>query len=184
MLKWMTTRVRNLGLIGVALSLLVSALLLSHASPYHPGLAPAAGYQVRNLTAPADFAAGYLKELQALLDVTPCTYEILGWGSDRAFYYRSVCHGQLQVWQADPLQPNDTRLAHSLPSNLFNEHLSKRTVLDRVHVPSARPVTIEPWVREVNLQNEGYPSPDGRWLALVAERVYGPQDVLLITDQP
>ena len=180
----MPRRFQRLAWVGVGLIILTGVIVLSRLSPYRPGLAAAPGYAMHNLTEPDGLAAGYIKELQALLDVTPCTYEILGWGPDSALYYRAVCHGQLQVWRVNPDQPDHARSVYSLPNGLFTERLPKSLVLDRVRVPAVRPLAVEPWVREVNLRSEGYPSPDGRWLAIVAERVYGPQDVLLLTDRP
>lgn len=171
--------------LGVSTLLLAAVVvILSQVSPYRPGLAPARGYEMRNATAPTGLAAGYLKEVQAWLDVTPCEYEILGWGQDGALYYRADCGGQLQAWRAQPDDLASAKRVPVVPNQLVNERLLKAVVLDRVRVPAARPVTVEPWVREVNLRSSGYPSPDGRWLAFVAERVYGPQDVLLLAEAP
>jgi hypothetical protein len=172
-------------LLGAAtlLLFLAAALALGRLSPYHPGLAPAPGYVLRNVTAPAGFVAGYLKEIQAFIEVTPCDYEILGWGPDGALYYRAQCRGTRQAWRAHPDDPGPARPA-AVPGALSTASLSRLVVLDRVRVPTARPLSVEPWVREVNLQSMGYPSPDGRWVAFVAERVYGPQDVLLLREAP
>jgi hypothetical protein len=39
-------------------------------------------------------------------------------------------------------------------------------------------------VRELYLRSQPYPSPDGVWLAFVTQHLYGPQDVLLLTEAP
>jgi hypothetical protein len=156
--------------------------LLSQISPHRPGLSPAPGYVMRNVTPPEGFLAGYVREVQAWLEVTPCEYAILGWADDGALYYEANCRRQLQVWRAHPDDRADAARVAAAPSGLARESVLKQVVLDRVWVPTVLPQSVEPWVREVNLRSLGYPSPDGRWLAFVAERVYGPQDVLLLTE--
>ncbi|MCC6192583.1 MAG: hypothetical protein IT318_26455 [Anaerolineales bacterium] len=175
---------RHVILATVAVVIVTATFLCVRTSPYRPGLSPAPGYLMRNLTEPEGFVAGYVREVQAWWDITPCEYEVLGWADDGTLYYRANCSGDLQVWRAYPDEGARAAAVNTAPGGLTRDSVLKAVVLDHVRVLTARPVHVEPWVREVNLRSSGYPSPDGRWLAFVAERVYGPQDVLVLAEAP
>ena len=172
-------------MIGAAILLLAAVLAaVSRSSPYSPGLAPAPGYRLWNATQPRGLLAAYGKSIQQLLDIRDCQYEILGWSSDGVLYFQGGCGGQSLPWRTVPDQPASVLPVAAAPPGLYREPVLKAILLDRVRAPGVWPVNAEPYTRDVIVQSMPYTSPDGRWLAFVAERVYGPQDVLLLTEAP
>ncbi len=172
-------------MIGAAISLLAVVLAaVSRSSPYSPGLAPGAGYRLWNATEPRGLLAAYGKSIQQWLDIRDCQYEVLGWSSDGVLYFQGGCGGQSLSWRAVPDRPGSVLPVAAAPPGLYRDPVLKAILLDRVRAPGVRPVSAEPYTRDVYVRSMPYPSPDGRWLAFVAERVYGPQDVLLLIEAP
>jgi hypothetical protein len=177
-------RLRYPALLSLGLAVTLALIGLSQVSPYYSGLSPRPGHRLWNATQPRGFLAGAFKEMQGFFEIQPCEYEILGWGPDGALYYRAQCRSQLQVWRAQPNAPASAQPAKALPPHLAAEQLPKQVGLSQVYAAGVWPVSAEPEVREMLVYSQVYPSPDGRWFAFVTRRIYGPQDVLLLTTTP
>ena len=64
---------------------------------YSAALSAAPGYEAIWVTEPS-FPAGYVKTGQIILELQPCTYELLGW-QEETLYYQSNCQENIQFWQ-------------------------------------------------------------------------------------
>lgn len=148
---------------------------------YHPALAAAPGYRMELVTSPG-FFGGIVKASQNLTEQIPCEYELLGWNTDNQLYYQATCDGETQVWQYDPNRPNSHTRVSSDPTNLNASVISEDTVLEMVRVVSIKPKKYELATRRMHLKSKGGVSPDGNWIAIIAQHTYGTQDVLLLTD--
>lgn len=147
---------------------------------YQPAVVAAPGREMRWPTKP-DLLGSVVKRFQATLDIRPCDLAILGWNLDGELFYQESCQGgPFQVWAYDPDQDRRPRPVAAAPANLVQETLPRSAVLERVRVPSVRPTDAEPMVRNLEVRVDGLASPDGRWVAVVARHVYGPEDVIVL----
>lgn len=157
--------------------LTIFAVLVLH---YQPALSAAPGYEMLFVTKPSLWE-NPIRVWQRFTEQRPCEYQILGWGADNRLYYKAVCSTETQVWGYAPYQaPNPTA---SVPNELIQNTLSKGNVLDLVRADGVRPREYEPVTRPLLLKSEGYLSPDGRWIAIVTQHVYGPQDIVVLTSK-
>ncbi len=136
---------------------------------YQPALTAAPGYHLDLVTEPG-FFGGTVKAAQSIAELEPCAYTPLFWDSDNRLYYQAICEGTTQLWQYNPtshfLQP-----VSMIPPNLSTTTISKNIVKTMVQNNSAGV--------DLSLKSNGYVSPNGQWVALVSQHVYGPQDVLV-----
>lgn len=146
---------------------------------YQPGLQPAPGYEMTELTQPGNAVAGFVKSVQSFVDYKPCDYTLLGWSDENTLYYEAECKHTLETWEFNTGIDAEPQRTDAVPSTLFLDGLAREDALNTVFAEGVRPASAEPPTRELYL-SEQIVSPDGRWLAIVAERVYGPEDVLLL----
>ncbi len=77
-------------------------------------------------------------------------------------------------------------LSHTLvsntPPNLSSFAVSENTVLKMVRADGVKPETVEPETRPILLKSKGFVSPDGRWMAIVTQHIYGTQDVIILAE--
>lgn len=157
---------------------IVSFPLVYH---YHPALVAAPGYRMDLVTAPG-FFGGIVKASQNLTEQIPCEYELLGWSTDNQLYYQATCDGEAQVWQYSPNRPSSHTQVSSNPTSLSASTISEDAVLEMVRAGGVKPEKYEPATRRIHLKSKGIVSPDGDWIAIIAQHIYGTQDVIVLTD--
>ena len=145
---------------------------------YHPALVAAPGYRMNLVTSPG-FLGGIVKMSQNMTEQTPCEYELLGWSADNRLYYRATCDGETQAWQYAPNQPNSHTRVSSNPTNPSVSTISESAVLEMVRADHVKPKKDEPAIRRIHLKSQGVVSPDGNWIAIIAQHLYSTQDVLV-----
>jgi hypothetical protein len=69
----------------------------------------------------------------------------------------------------------------AIPITLNRVVVSANDAVDWVYAGSVRPASAEPMARELAIRHhEALVSGDGRYLALIARHLYGPEDVLVL----
>ncbi len=159
-------------------SLIIFAVGVLH---YQPALSAAPGYEMLFVTKPG-LLENSIRVWQRVTEQRPCEYRILGWSADNRLYYKAACGTETQVWEyTTPYEsPNPTA---SVPNGLIQNTLSKGNVLNLVRADGVRPREYEPVTRPLLLKSEGYLSHDGRWIAIVTQHIYGPQDIVVLTSK-
>lgn len=147
---------------------------------YHPALEAAPGYNMQLVTDPG-FGKGVVKASQSLVEITPCTYELLGWNADNWLYYQQTCDTKRETWKYSPRQSN-SHTQTLLQTSLNSETVSKNTALDMVRAYGVKPESAEPSTRSISLISEGFASPDNHWTAIVSQHIYGAQDIVILTN--
>ena len=148
---------------------------------YQPALVAAPDYRMQWVTNPG-FLGGVIKAAQNSVDKTPCKYELLGWSTDNQLYYQANCSKETQLWQYSPTQESSQRAGSSPPANLDVATVSENRVLGMVRAEGVRPQTYESGTRPILLKSDGLLSPDGKWIAVVTQHIYGTQDLIILTD--
>jgi hypothetical protein len=148
---------------------------------YQPALVATSGVGMQWVTNPG-FFGGIIKASQNLVERTPCEYELLGWSTDNRFYYRAMCSAETQIWQYSPMQSGSPMQVSSSPVNLGMSAVSENTILEMVRAEGVRPAVYEPVTRPILLKSRGVVSPDGQWIAIVTQHIYGTQDVIILTN--
>ncbi len=164
--------------------LLVLTLLAILAFPwfyhYEPAVIAAPGHDLRWPTEPG-LLDGVIKRIQITLERRPCTYTLLGWSADQTLYYQSVCNSTgAQVWAYSLVQQASAQPVTAAPPNLSVDLRPHSQVLELVQIPSIYPPEAEPSTRSISVRDHGLASPAGRWIAIVARHIYGPEDVLIV----
>ncbi|MBI4758943.1 MAG: hypothetical protein HY783_08115, partial [Chloroflexi bacterium] len=104
-----------------------------------------------------------------------------GWTAEEMLYYRAECGKKdPQVWGFAPGRDERPQPVASAPPNLV-VGWPREPVLNWVRSPGIWPAKEEPNVRRVTVQESGVASPDARWVAVVARHIYGPEDVVVLT---
>jgi len=174
-------RVRRAALLTIlaliVILLTVFAVLVLH---YQPALSAAPGYEMMFVTKPRLWE-NPIRVWQRVTEQRPCEYQILGWSADNRLYYKATCGTETQVWEYS-LNRESSQTA-SLPNAAIQNTLSKGNVLDMVRAAGVWPREYEPETRPLLLKSEGYPSPDGRMIAIVTQHVYGPQDIVILSSK-
>ncbi len=159
-------------------TVLLTAIALFSYLRYRPALLAAPGYTLHNVTDPG-ILHGRIKTLQTIAEQVPCTYQLLGWQSGDAFYYRSECDGNGRIWRYviadDAVEP-----AAAAPDGLYAAPIPASDVIEGV-LADVYPRDLATVSRETFIVGDALSSPDGRTIALISRHVYGPQDVLLLT---
>jgi hypothetical protein len=165
-----------------AVCLLVLALVCFFAfAPYRPAVKAAEGYRMIVPTAPSFFMRG-LRNAQAIAEVTPCEYRLLGWQHETLFYQSTCGNTSLRTWQFSPdtMQQPIEHLGSPI-QNLYANPTSHAATLAQVIAQDVYPPEAEHSVRVLYVARSGLLSPGGEWLALIAQRVYSTQDVIVVT---
>jgi len=191
-LAWLIARERGrvwrrkrLYLLAIALAAVLAFPLLMR---YRPAFKAAPGVEVRIVDKPG-LLAGAVKSCQAAAEVRECQYELLGWADAQTLVYRQWCGG---YYDMSDWRPGD-------PQPLHAYHLNTDAILpfdgdpDALSRETCRPSQcVSPALGEKQLFPLGYLpgqykdaliTPDGRWVAFTAEHVYGPEDLLVISNQ-
>ena len=150
---------------------------------YQPAVVAAPGCEMRWPTRPA-LGASVVKSYQRFFETRPCEYTVLGWSAEGTLYYQEACRDNLpQVWAYDLEKGSQPYRVETSPRDLLQETVPRRLILEMVRSPGVRPADAEPMVRELEVRVDGLASPDGRWVAVVARHIYGPEDVIVLGRQ-
>lgn len=172
----------------VTRSLLVLTLLAILAFPwffhYDAAVVAAPGYTLRWPTQPG-WLEGVVKRTQIATEHRPCTYTLLGWSTGPMLYYQAACgHAAIQTWAYNPNTPTSAMPVTTAPTDLATDVRAHSQVLELVRIPSIYPPEAEPSTRSISVRDNGLASPDGRWVALIARHIYGPEDVIIVASSP
>ncbi len=170
-------------LLATALAAILAFPLLMR---YQPAVEAAPGVELRVVDRPG-LLAGAVKSCQAAAEVRGCQYEPLGWADAQTLVYRQWCEGFYDMDGWHPGSPDAPQTYHLdtdtvTPFEGDTDTLSKETC--------SRSTCVIPWLAET-YPGGGYfsgqyetvlISPDGRWIAFTAEHVYGPEDLVVISN--
>lgn len=143
---------------------------------YTPALNAAPGYQLLWVTEP-NLLESVTKRAQITLEQRPCTYTLLGWSAE-ALYYQAACTDGHRVWRYQPGLGRGAEAIGDAPQDLWR---LERPALELVRAGGVQPAHFEPDTRAIHLRGKGLASQDGRYVAIVAQHIYGPEDVLVLT---
>jgi hypothetical protein len=128
---------------------------------------------------------GVAKQARVLTEARNCEYVLLGWNAQGRLYYTEPCTDRNpQVWTYQPDQAGSPRPVTGAPTDLSQMTIPRGAILERVRAHSRRPAHTEPDVRRLEVRQSGLASPDGRWVAVVVQHIYGPEDVILLSPSP
>ncbi len=148
---------------------------------YQPALLAAPGYTLNNITDPG-WLNGRIKTVQIAIEQVPCTYALLGWQEDEHLYYQAVCGGDGQMWRY-AVSTDRSEKVDTLPDDLHVVSVPVSTIEDSL-LANVYPPELATVSRRTFITGEPLASGNGRYTALVARHVYGPQDVLLLALVP
>ena len=167
----------------VFLIVVLATMLIPLACRYTSPVQGNENYSVLLVTDPGYFGS-LLKWTADSLELTPCHYELKGWGDDNRLYYSARCYLQSpRFFVFDPI--NSTSQKTTLPPTLTHDPFPIREIIDLVHAPGVRPKSEEPSVRRIYLPDTGLQSQDGTYRAIITQRLYSVYDiVVLVEDNP
>ncbi len=145
---------------------------------YNPPVEAVDPHQLIHVTDPG-VVGGLRKSVQTFFEITPCTYEILGWSNANDLYYESICFGieTSYVFQEGILK----EIANStIPTDLSKNEVPPREYRDYLVAMQVRPASYEEQARKIYTRNVGYMSPDGESIAFVTRYIYSVYDVLIL----
>lgn len=149
---------------------------------YQPAVIAAPGHEMHWPTRPGP-AASLVKSYQRFLEVKTCDYMLMGWSADGTLFYQEACrNSQPQVWAYDLEKRDRPHRMEVMPLGLAQETVPRSSILEMVRSPGVRPADAEPMVRSLEVWADGLASPGGRWVAVVVRHVYGPEDVIVLSN--
>ncbi len=172
----------------VCLAGLAGVLVLPFAvGRYQPAVRAAEGAELRQVERP-DQVAGVVKALQAGAEIRPLVYEPLGWADGQTLVYRTwrgAGYDRTGAWQDGAPGPV---LAYDVAGAASRRWDGALDGLYREPCPNGacvRPLLSEYYEPADRLYFAGrhadvLASPDGKWYALVARHVYGPEDLVVV----
>ena len=145
---------------------------------YEPGLIAAPGYALHNITEPG-WLSGPFKTIHTAIEQTPCTYTLLGWQEDETLVYKADCARTSQIWRYEIAADKSEEIS-TAPLDLFTNAVPSTSIIEGV-LANVYPRELATVSREVFIVDDAFPSPNGRFTALISRHIYGPQDILLLT---
>jgi len=168
--------------------ILVAVLAFPLLMRYQPAFKVAPGVEMRVVDRPG-LLAGAIKTCQTAAEVRRCQYEPLGWADAQTLVYRQWCGGYYDRSEWYPGTPQSPQAYH-LDTDVASSFNGDLNALWR---ETCHPTQcISPALDEKQLFPLGYLpgqyqealiSPDGRWVAFTAGHVYGPEDLLVLSNQ-
>ncbi len=170
---------RRVLVIAEALTL-VATLALPWLWRYQAAVVPAPGEVVLVATQPGAIE-GVVKTAQGMGEQVPSTYEILGWNAGGVLYYRETVTATqaTRTWAYRPGKGAHAQLVVAPTGIVPTAESPRELLLERVRA-QVYPQSAEPNTRPLHIREDGLASPDGRWAAVVAKHIYGPEDVIVI----
>lgn len=172
-------------LLTIALVAVLTFPLLMH---YQPAVKAASGIELRIVDEPG-LLAGVVKSCQAAAEVRGCQHEPLGWADAQTLVYRQWCGGSYDTdgWHPGDPQPPQAYHLDTDEVSPFDGDLDALT-----HETCAPSVCVLPALAKREPFEQGYYpgqyedalfSPDGRWVAFTTKHIYGPEDLLVISNE-
>lgn len=147
--------------------------------PYQTAVQPSVGYTVTSPTQP-QFLGHSLRNLQILGEISPCSYQLLGW-KEQDLLYEETCNAKSSIYQFNPQTEQTRRVDHSPAiDTLYINPTAHIEILDLFQAKGVSPAEAEPAAIEFSIRGNALPSTDDKWLAVLARHVYGPEDILVI----
>ena len=172
-------------LLAAAFVAVLAFPLLMH---YQPAVKTIPSVELRIVDEPG-LLVGAVKSCQTSAEVRGCQYEPLGWADAQTLVYRRWCGGHYteEGWQPGVPQPPQAYHLDTDEVSSFNgdpDALSRETCLASLCVLPAL-------AKRKPFEQGYYPgqyedailSPDGHWVAFTARYVYGPEDLLIISNE-
>ena len=172
-----------------ALLMALSVIGLPWLFPYEPALNAAPDVTMEVVTQPSNPIESFVKVAYMFSEEVPCEYDLLGWNSENQLYYSSQCGAEEQIWLVDPNQPNNAMPTTPLPNDLPQKAKKKeqeafrQEAFEMVRADGVRPERAERSARQIYLREASLRSPDGLWIAIKSQHIYGPQDVVLLKSE-
>jgi hypothetical protein len=169
---------------------LVAVLTFPLLMRYQPAFKAAPGVEMRIVDKPG-LLAGAVKSCQAAAEVRGCQYEPLGWADAQTLVYRQWCDSYYDMdggWHPGDPQPSQAYHPDTGEISPFEEDLNALSRGTCHPSQCVLPVLAEkqPFAPGYYLPGQYKDvliSPDGRWVAFTAEHVYGPEDLLVISNE-
>jgi hypothetical protein len=162
----------------IVVIMITAVLLLPALLRYQPPLVGAAGYNTYLVTDPGYWGSP-VKVAQTFLEMQPCTYELHGWDEETRLLYTAVCDGRETIWRYDPARDRQQPVT-TIPAELHTQQANRELVLNVVRVADVRPARHEPYTRPLLLAEAGPVSADGRYTAVITQRLYSVYDVIVL----
>ena len=151
---------------------------------YRPAAEPTPGVEMR-MVEPPGFLESPVRACQAAAEMMGCQYEVLGWADERTLVYRRWCGGYHDVEGWHPGTPGEP-LAYDLETGTVTPFGGGLEGLFQERCLASHCVI--PALQELHPGRHYLPgrydaptlSPDGRWVAFVAQHIYGPEDLLVL----
>ncbi|MBE9507517.1 MAG: hypothetical protein IMY86_05655 [Chloroflexi bacterium] len=171
----------------VLLAALATVLAFPLLMRYQPAVEAAPGVALRLVERPG-LLEGTVRMCQVAMETRGCQYEPLGWADARTLVYRKWCGGHYMMDGWQPGAPGGS-LIYDLDTGTVMPFERDVDALSRE--PCSRSTCVHPGLAEMHPGGGYFPgqyetplvSPDGRWVAFTAEHIYGPEDLLVISNQ-
>ncbi|MDY7080264.1 MAG: hypothetical protein SXV54_25560 [Chloroflexota bacterium] len=170
------------------LTALVAILAFPLLMRYQPVVEAAPGVELRVVDEPG-LLEGVVKSCQAAAEVRECQYEPLGWADAQTFVYRQWCGGRYEmgVWHPGGSQPPQAYHLDADEVVSFEGDLTTLTYETCVTSACVLPALAarEPFEQGYHpgQYEDALISPNGRWVAFTAEHIYGPEDLLVMSNE-
>jgi hypothetical protein len=167
---------------------LVAVLAFPLLIRYQPAFKAVPGVEMRVVDKPG-LLAGAVKSCQAAAEVRECQYEPLGWADAQTLVYRQWCGGYYDMSDWRPGDPQPLRAYHLgtdtiSPFDGDPDALSRETCRPSQCVsPALGEKQLFPLSYLPGQYKDALVSPDGCWVTFTAEHVYGPEDLLVISNE-
>jgi hypothetical protein len=174
---WAKSRAGWLGRTALLVGLL-AIVALPVVYRYEPAVQVEPTYAAQVITQPRGLA-GVVKRMRAGAEVRACEYTLLGWSaSQEALYGEQLCGAKSHLWSYTPLFDDHLREVQTVPPDVVQDVVT-RTALEGVKstIPQDKSLSLA-------VQKPILISPEGEWHALVAQHIYGPEDVVVIATHP
>jgi hypothetical protein len=158
--------------------ILLLILIAPTTCQYEPPLSGTRGYETQLVSDPGYFGSP-IKWVQAIFEIIPCTYNLIGWTDLNMLIYKSSCYHINQIWMYDPEKFYWLRIGTELPE-LYVQKAKRDEVLKIVRAQSVRPLEKEPSVRLLYLVDSGLVSPNGQYIAIITQRIYSVFDIVVL----
>lgn len=169
----------------------IGLLIFVASTSYEPRVVELEEFQLINVTDPINVFDGFIKRIESRLEIrSNYQYELVGWNKEDELIYRESSTGSVAIF--DPKIRVSKVLTEGIPDEVFGTvknplpffHLRafsfwKTKQIDLVHDIANNDVEYLV-MRDLVLRKDGLVSPSGNYLAVIAEYIYGPQDVVVL----
>jgi hypothetical protein len=162
-------------------SIALSGPLVAWYTPALSAIDPSKTLHVTNATG----VTGLLMLRHRLGERTPCTYTLISWREPTLLEYSAHCAGrdETRLFDTQSRRTQATSWAANGDHGLSARRMPFGDALELVRAPVSSAEHEFP-TRRIMLKGDGLLSPEGRWVALITQHIYGPQDVIIVPTAP